>query len=374
MELDFSEDQDELRDAIRSVLAKESPIALARQVAETDARPDAAWATFVTLGWPSLTIAEAEGGVGLGPIEAAILAEELGRAVTPGPLLPTVTQFVPAIREVATPEQRRRWLAPVAAGECAGTLALADAHGSFDPAATTARIARDGDELVLEGTKRYVFEADRVDEIVVVARDADAEDDGVRVVVVPARAVSMRRVNAIDRTRHLVHVELDGVRVPADRLLGAGVSATEPLRRAVEEATVALAMEMVGTAQAIYDVTLAYAKERVQFGVPIGSFQATKHKFADMLIALERARSTGYFAALTLAEDDARRHTATSVAKAAAGDCRRLLGKEGIQIHGGIGYTWEHDMHLYVKRVMSSEQLFGTSSWHRARLADALGV
>ena len=131
---------------------------------------------------------------------------------------------------------------------------------------------------------------------------------------------------------------------------------------------------MVGTAQSIFDVTLEYAKHRVQFGVPIGSFQATKHKFADMLIALERARSTGYFAALTLAEDDARRTTAASVAKAAAGDCQRLLAKEGIQIHGGIGYTWEHDMQLYVKRIKSSEQLFGTAAWHRARLADALGV
>jgi alkylation response protein AidB-like acyl-CoA dehydrogenase len=162
------------------------------------------------------------------------------------------------------------------------------------------------------------------------------------------------------------------VRVSGDRVLGDGASATAGLARAVEEATVALALEMVGTAQSIFDVTLEYAKQRVQFGVPIGSFQATKHKFADMLIALERARSTGYFAALTLAEDDARRTTAASVAKAAAGDCQRLLAKEGIQIHGGIGYV-EHDMQLYVKRIKSSEQLFGTAAAPR-RLADALGV
>jgi alkylation response protein AidB-like acyl-CoA dehydrogenase len=142
----------------------------------------------------------------------------------------------------------------------------------------------------------------------------------------------------------------------------------------MEEATVALALEMVGAAQAAFDVTIEYAKQRVQFGVPIGSFQATKHKFADMLIVLERARSTGYFAALTLAEDDERRARATAVAKVAAGDCQRMLAKEGIQIHGGIGYTWEHDMHLYVKRMKSSEQLFGTSADHRARLASMLGV
>jgi alkylation response protein AidB-like acyl-CoA dehydrogenase len=144
--------------------------------------------------------------------------------------------------------------------------------------------------------------------------------------------------------------------------------------RALEEATVATALEIVGAAQTIFDVTLEYAKQREQFGVPIGSFQAIKHKFADMIVSLERARATGYFAALTIAEDDPRRTSATSVAKVAAGDCQRLLAKEGIQIHGGIGYTWEHDMHLYVKRVKSLEPLFGSSSTHRARIADLLGV
>ena len=139
-------------------------------------------------------------------------------------------------------------------------------------------------------------------------------------------------------------------------------------------ATTALAVETVGAAQTIFDVTLAYAKQREQFGVPIGSFQAIKHKFADMLIALERARATGYFAALTIAEDDDRRALATSTAKAAAGDCAALLAKEGIQIHGGIGYTWEHDMHLYVRRVKSSALLFGNAAQHRARVADLIGL
>jgi alkylation response protein AidB-like acyl-CoA dehydrogenase len=158
-------------------------------------------------------------------------------------------------------------------------------------------------------------------------------------------------------------------------VLGDGPTSSAPaLRRAIEEATVATALEIVGTSQTIFDVTLEYAKHREQFGVPIGSFQAIKHKFADMIVALERARSTGYFAALTIAEDDERRTTATSVAKAAAGDCQRLLGKEGIQIHGGIGYTWEHDMHLYVKRAKSLEPLFGSAITHRGRIADLLGV
>jgi alkylation response protein AidB-like acyl-CoA dehydrogenase len=376
MELEFTSDQDELRDSIHAVLANESPVALARAVVEHDARPSALWSTMVDLGWPALTIAEAHGGIGLGMLEAAILAEELGRVIAPGPLLATVSQFVPAIRESGTAEQQHRFLAPVATGELTGSLAIAEAAGSFDPAAVTATVAFDADDAVLAGSKRFVFEGDAVNELVVVARRAGTSgDDGIRTVVVPVAGLATEPLRALDGTRRLAHIDLEGVRVARDRVLGdPDASAAPALRRALEEATVCLALEMVGTAQTIFDTTLEYAKHREQFGVPIGSFQATKHKFADMMVSLERARSLGYFAALTIAEDDPRRTSATSVAKAAIGDCQRLLAKEGIQIHGGIGYTWEHDMHLLVRRIKSGEALFGTSAWHRARIADLLGV
>jgi len=373
MELEFSSDQDELRDSIRGVLAKESPIKLARSVAETDARPTELWATMTALGWPALTVPEEDGGIGLGMLEAAILAEELGRGITPGPLLPTVTQYAPAIRETGTPEQRAELLSAVAAGAVTGSLAIAESSGSFDPADVRATATFDGDSVRFSGEKRFVMEGDAVDQLVVVVREPETHgDDGVHAVVVPVAAVTTSAVRTIDGTRRLAHVHLDGLRVERDRVLGR--SSAPALRRAIEESTVALALEMVGTAQTIFDITLEYAKQREQFGVPIGSFQAIKHKFVDMMIALERARSTGYFAALTIAEDDPRRASATSVAKAAAGDCQRLLGKEGIQIHGGIGYTWEHDMHLLVKRMKTGEALFGTSATHRARIADLLGV
>jgi alkylation response protein AidB-like acyl-CoA dehydrogenase len=158
--------------------------------------------------------------------------------------------------------------------------------------------------------------------------------------------------------------------VDGDRVL----ARPDRLSRAVEEATVALALETVGTCQAIFDMTLDYAKNREQFGVPIGSFQAVKHKFADMYVALERARATAYFAAVTIAEDDERRTVATSMAKAAVGDAQRLIAQEGIQTLGGIGYTWEHDMHLLVKRAKSGDALFGTAADHRAKVADHLGI
>ena len=331
---------------------------------------------MVELGWPALTIAEPYGGIGLGMLELAILAEEIGRVIAPGPLLATVSQFVPAVREAGTAEQRARFLGAVAAGECAGSLAVAETRGSYDPAAVTATVVFDGATAVLAGEKRYVVEGDAVDELVVVAREPGSSgDDGVHALVVPVATVRTRRVNALDGSRRFAHVDLDGVRVERDRVLGDGTASSAPaLRRAIEEATVATALEIVGAAQTIFDVTLDYAKQREQFGVPIGSFQAIKHKFADMIVLLERARATGYFAALTIAEDDPRRTTATSVAKVAAGDCQRLLGKEGIQIHGGIGYTWEHDMHLYVRRAKSLEPLFGSSSAHKAHIADLLGV
>jgi alkylation response protein AidB-like acyl-CoA dehydrogenase len=325
MELEFSADQDELRDSMRAVLGRESPVALARRVVDDDVRPDALWATLTGLGWTSLTVPEADGGIGLGIIEAGILAEEIGRVIAPGPLLATVTQFVPAVREIGTAEQRARFLGAVAAGG-SGTLAIAETGGSFDPATVAATVVFDGTTAVLAGEKRFVVEGDAIDEMVVVAREPGTTgDDGVHAIVVPVAATRTRRVNALDGSLRSAHVDLDGVRIDRDRVLGtASGSSAAGLRRAIEEATVATALEIVGISQTIFDVTLEYAKQREQFGVPIGSFQAIKHKFADMIVLLERARATGYFAALTIAEDDPRRTTATSrPATASASSPRR---------------------------------------------------
>src|SRR5436190_2416010 len=190
MELEFTSDQEDLRASIRAVLVKESPVSLARSVVEHGVRPDALWSTMIELGWPALTIPEADGGVGLGMLELAILAEELGRVIAPGPLLPTISQFVPAVREAGTAEQQARWLGPVAAGELTGSLALAETTGSFDPGSVDTTVAFDGDEAVLTGTKRYVVEGDAVDELVVVCRTNATGDAGVRAVVVPVAATS----------------------------------------------------------------------------------------------------------------------------------------------------------------------------------------
>ncbi len=375
MELEFTPEQDELRDSVRAVLARECPMSLVRKVVEKGATAEALWAQMAALGWPALTIPEDHGGLGLGMVELAVVVEELGRVDAPGPFLATVTQFVPAVLETAGTEGRERFLSPVAAGECTGTLAIADDGGAADPAAVTTVAEPDGDGFRLRGIKRSVLDPS-ADELAVIARlPGTSGDDGVGAFAVPGTAVDVEPVEALDGSRPLGHVALEGIHVDGDRVLGApGPGTAAAVRRALEVATAALAIETVGACQTIFDVTLDYAKQREQFGVPIGSFQAIKHKFADMLIALERARATAYFAALTIAEHDARREVAVSIAKAAAGDCAALLAKEGVQIHGGIGYTWEHDMHLWVRRVRTDALLLGTAANHRARIADLIGL
>jgi len=376
MELEFTPEQDDLRAGVRALLDRECPMSLVRAVVEDGVVPDALWKHMVDLGWPALTVPEAAGGLGLGPVELAVVVEELGRAVAPGPFVPTVCQFAPAIREAGGPAAQDRFLAAVAEGALTGTLAVAEPGRPADPAAARATATRDGAGWTLAGTKTAVLGGDRADEVVVVARQPGSTGtDGVVALVVPRAALTVTPIRALDATRGLVTLGLDGVRVDDDRRLGEpGPETAARLRRAVEEATVALATEIVGACQTIFDVTLEHAKQREQFGVPIGSFQAIKHKFADMLIALERARATAYFAALCQAEDDPRRAIAASTAKAAAGDCQRRLAKEGIQIHGGIGFTWEHDMHLFVRRVKTDAQLLGTTAEHRARIAELLNL
>ncbi len=366
MDLDFTAEQEDLRDAIRAVLAAEAPIGLARAVCEGTGTPDALWETVCELGWPALSVSADHGGLDATMVEVALLAEELGRVVAPGPLLSTVTQFVPVVRACGDAAQQARWLGAVARGECRATAALPDPSSAMGTNRPTAR--RAGARVSLAGTCRFVTEADAVDELACVV-ELDGEH---AVVVVPRGAVRVERVDSIDGTRRHAHVILDGVEIETDRVLAR--TTHDALRDATEEATVALALETVGACTALFEVTLDYTKQREQFGVPIGSFQATKHKLADLLLTLERARSTCYYAALCIAENDERRHVAASAAKAAASDAQRVCTKEGIQIHGGIGYTWEHDVHLYVKRAKVNDMCLGNGAFHRARIADLLTV
>ena len=225
---------------------------------------------------------------------------------------------------------------------------------------------------MLEGQHSFVIDGDRPGEIAVAAR-VDA-GDGVGLFVVPQGAVKAQRVVALDASRPLAHVRFDGVRVEPERVLGTPGASARALGRALEQATVAAALECVGTCQTLLERTVEYAKHRRQFNQPIGAFQAIQHKCADMFVQVEKARATAYFAMMAVAEDDPRRTLGAAMAKAAASDCQHLLCKESIQIHGGMGYTWESDVQLFVKRAKTLDALFGTGLQHRRRVADLLGI
>jgi alkylation response protein AidB-like acyl-CoA dehydrogenase len=372
VDFEFTDEQLALRETARAVLASACPPAVPRAVHEGTGDGAALWSTLVDLDWPALGIAEEHGGLGLGPLEVGIVVEELGRAVAPSPFLATVTQLVPLLVEAGASDL----LAGVAAGTSTGTLALAE-DGTWSLAAVRATARRTGGGWVLDGTKSHVLDGASADHLAVVARlGGSAGADGVGAFLVRRSAVDSAPRAVIDPTLPIATVTLAGVEVGADAVLlePGDPGAARAIERALHESVTAMALSTTATCRRIFEMTLDHAKDREQFGRPIGSFQALKHRLADVYLAVERASALAYFAALTIAEDDDRRAVASSMAKAAAGECQRLVVRDGLQLHGGIGFTWEHDLHLFLKRAKAGDLLFGTAAAHRARLAQLLGL
>ena len=367
MDLELSDEEAALRDNVRSVLAGIAPVSVVRAVYDGGAPPADLWAQMVELGWPALAISERQGGLGLGFVELALVAEELGRAVVPCPLLATATQFAPALRELGG----TNYLPPVAAGTLTGTVALAE-RGSWNLDAVRTSARRAGRGWVLDGHKTGVLDADTADELVVVA----STEVGLAAFVVPQEATVSTASIGLDPTCPNGEIRLFGVEIDDDRLLGEPGSpqVESGLRRSMEEAAVAMAASTVGACRKIFEATVEYSKLREQYGRPIGSFQALKHRMVDMYLSVERATALVYYAALTIAEDAPNRSIAAAAAKAAAGDCQRLVAEEGLQLHGGIGYTWEHDLHFWLKRAKVGDVLFGNAIAQRAILAGLLGI
>ncbi len=364
MDFELDDDQRDLQDTARGIIDKECTLAFVRSVIDDGADPSGWWETMVGLYWPALAIDEQYGGLGMGWMELAILLEELGRAVDPSPYLATTTQFAAAVRHCADAAQAEQWLGAVAAGTVIGALALG--------AATVTATAVDGGWR-LDGAVADVVDGSRADEIAVVA----TSPDGVGVFVVnraqAGGALAADRVAAYDYTQHIAHLRFDGVTVSADRRLG-GADVAGGVGLAVEEATLGWAITTVGACQRILELTLAYVKERHQFGVPIGSFQAVKHKAVDMYMNVERARALSQFAAQCIVEDDPRRSIAISMAKAAAGDCQQLVFQHGFQLFGGMGFTWENDLQMALRRAKIGVALFGSTQEHRRRVAQEVLV
>ena len=373
MDLEFSEDEAALRDNVRAVLAGICPPAAVRAVFEGKGDPASVWSRMVELDWPGLGLPEEAGGLGMGYVAVALVAEELGRAVAPGAFLATVTQFAPAVRELQGPSDL---LARVASGQMTGAVALAEESG-WEPAAVVATARETAEGWALAGTKRAVLDGARADEVLVIARaEGTSGPEGLGAFLVEGSDLDATPRPVIDPTLPLADLGLDGVVVPPDRVLAppGAEGVPEALERAGQEAIVALAASTVGACRVVFERTVDYAKVREQYGRPIGSFQALKHRMADMFLAVERATALCYFAALTIAEEDPRRAQAASMAKAAAGECQELVARDGLQLHGGIGVTWENDLHFPVKRAITGDTLYGNAVHHRARLAQMLGL
>ncbi|HEY5646930.1 MAG TPA: acyl-CoA dehydrogenase family protein [Pseudomonadales bacterium] len=370
MQFTFTEEQEQFREMVRRFAADRSPVAEIRRLMATDDGYDpTVWARLAgELGLTALQIPERYGGAGFGPVEVGIVLEEFGRALLCAPYFSSAVLATRVILEAGSEADRETLLPGLADGSRRGAFALVEADGSWDPSGVATTAATSADGWQLNGRKRFVIDGQTADFLIVAAR-FDGQLALFRVAT-NADGVTVAPAAAMDPTRKLADVSLRDA--PAVRLGGPG-DATAAVDRAMDLAAVALASEMVGGAQALLESAVAYAKMRVQFGRTIGSFQAIKHKCADMLLDVESAKSAAYCAASALAENDPEAPALACLAKAAAADTYLRTAAETIQIHGGIGFTWENDTHLWFKRAKSSEVMLGDPAWHRERLMQRWG-
>ena len=376
MDFAFTPEQDELRRTVRNFLDKFATEADVRRLMETATGFDReVWRRIAgDLGVAGLALPEEYGGAGFGLVELGICLEEFGRSLLCGPVLSTVVLAGSTLLLLGDGDACRTYLPGIADGGTVATLALTEASGSWDAAGISATATRDGDTWHLDGTKAYVLDGCSADILLVAARTGtDTSTDtgggtGISVFAVDPDAPGVRRTpqTTLDRTRKQAVIEL--THAPA-RLIGPEGRAWPTLARVLDLAAVAVAAEQAGGAARVRDMAVDYAKTRVQFGQPIGAFQAVKHKLADMHTDVETARSTAHHALWTAAHDPAALPEAASLAKACCGDAFTRATTENIQVHGGIGFTWEHPAHLYLKRAYSTQQLFGNAAHHRRRLA-----
>ncbi len=369
-------EQEELRRSVRRFLESTSPRAEVRRLMDTvHGYDEAVWARMAgQLGLQGLHIPEEYGGQGFSFAELVIVLEEMGRALLCAPFLGSVCLAAGAVLNGATEAQRRELLPPIAAGETIAALALAGPGGGWDAAGIGVEAVPGGDGWHLDGTAMYVLDGHTAGLVVVAARrPGTTGTEGISLFAVRGGAEGLVRtpLSTLDPTRKLARLDFSAVH--AD-LLGTDGAGWAALSRTLDQAAVCLAAEMAGGAGRCLDMSVEYARSRVQFGRPIGSFQAIKHKCADMLLEVESARSAVAWAGAAAAADDGELPVAACLAKAYCSDAYVHAAAETIQIHGGLGFTWEHDAHLYFRRAKSSEILLGDPTYHRELLAQRLGI
>lgn len=374
MDFGLNQDQETLQKYARDFLTNECAASFVRQVMETDdAHDEAFYKHMAELGWMGIAVPEEHGGQGMTYVDLAVLVEEMGRALVPGPFFASVCLAAPVLEAAGTDEQKSTWLPPIASGEKNATVAYTEPSGRVDAEGIQMTARPEGGGFVLSGTKLFVPDAHLADVILVAARTTSdgPPEDGITLFCVDpgASGISISQLETMDMTRRWCEVAFDGVTVGSDAVMGETDTGWRPLHLALCRATSMLCAEQVGGAHKVLDMSVEYAKERVQFGRPIGSFQAVKHRCAEMLVDVEMARSAMYYSAWASSSDEGELPLAASVAKAYCSDAYTRVAANGIQVHGGIGFTWEHDMHLYFKRAKASEMLLGDPPYHREIVA-----
>jgi len=376
MDFGFSKEQEEFREQLRRFLGEKSPSSQVRRLMETpDGHDRAVWTQMAQeLGLQGLHIPEAYGGQGFGFLELGIVLEEMGRVLFCGPYFSTVCLAANAILNAGTEEQKQALAPGIASGETTATLALLEENADWKTDSIALVAHPEGDGFRLTGTKTPVTDGCMANLIVVAARlEGTKGREGITLLTVPSDAEGFKALplEPMDLTRKQARLEFNNVRAKA---LGQPGAAAEPLERTLDQAAVLISAESAGGAGKCLDMALEYAKLRVQFARPIGSFQAVKHKCADVLLEVESARAAAQWATWVAEQGEEDLAQAASLAKALSSNAYMLAAAENIQIHGGIGVTWEADPHLYLKRAKTNAEFLGDATYHRARIMRAMGI
>ena len=376
MDFGLSAEQELLQNTAREFLSQECPPGLVRELYDDPKgfSPELHRKT-AELGWTGLLIPEAHGGLGLGMLDMVVLLEEIGRAVVPGPFVFSSVLTTLGLVQAGSPAQQQTWLPRLAAGQAIGTLALLEADDRLDARGVRLKAKKTKHGYVLSGTKLFVPFAEVADVLLVVARTSGKAEQGVSLFLVERQApgLSLTPLDIVDQTRRVYRAEFQQVAVPKTALLGKKDKGWKIVARLLDAACVALAADSLGGAQKALELAVEYTKTRTQFNRPIASFQALKHMAAEMAGDIEPARSLVWYAAYAFDALPAEAARAAALAKARLSDVYARTTNRAIQMHGGIGFTWEHDMHFWFKRAKWNEFAFGDATYHRERLAQLEG-